>query len=290
MPRRRPVSVRKVPVREVPLREAPSARVGDATLCGVKLTLFDVDGTLLSCGGAGMLAMRRAAAALFGGRLSFDGVSPAGSLDIVLFREALLRANAPELEREHGTFRARYLEELERSLEEKRAGVRVYPGVREVLLGVRERDDVVLGMLTGNYGPAAALKLRAAGLEPEWFRVGAFGDEADTRPALVEVALERCRSSLGLRFAALTSSSSETLPSTSPARPPTAVSRWRSAPAATPAQSSRTRAPPSSWTTSPIPRRSTRCSRESPRAHVASRLATWPPACHPGGIRASVRL
>lgn len=205
MPRRRPVSVRKVsvrkvPVREVPLREAPSARVGDATLCGVKLTLFDVDGTLLSCGGAGMLAMRRAAAALFGGRLSFDGVSPAGSLDIVLFREALLRANAPELEREHETFRARYLEELERSLEEKRAGVRVYPGVREVLLGVRERDDVVLGMLTGNYGPAAALKLRAAGLEPEWFRVGAFGDEADTRPALVEVALERCRSSLGLRF------------------------------------------------------------------------------------------
>lgn len=163
----------------------------------MKLTLFDVDGTLLSCGGAGMRAMRRTAATLFGGRLSFDGVSPAGSMDSVLFREALERANAHELADEHPTFRARYLAELERSLEEGREGVRLFPGVREILAGVRGRNDVVLGMLTGNYGPAAALKLRAVGLEPEWFRVSAFGDEAETRPALVEVALERCRRLLG---------------------------------------------------------------------------------------------
>lgn len=165
----------------------------------MKLTLFDVDGTLLSCGGAGMLAMRRTAAALFDGRLSFDGVSPAGSMDPVLFREALERAEAHDLAGEHATFRERYLVELERALREGRAGVRLLPGVREILDEVHGRDDVVLGMLTGNYGPAAALKLQAVDLDFHRFEVTAFGDEAETRPGLVEVALERCARRLGAR-------------------------------------------------------------------------------------------
>lgn len=164
----------------------------------MKLTLFDVDGTLLSCGGAGMLAMRRTAAALFGGRLSFDGVSPAGAMDPVLFQDALARADAHDLAGEHARFREHYLGELERALDERRAGVQRLPGVRAVLDEVRERDHVVLGMLTGNYGPAASLKLRAVDLDPGWFRVTAFGDEAETRPGLVEVALARCEQLLGV--------------------------------------------------------------------------------------------
>lgn len=163
----------------------------------MKLTLFDVDGTLLSCGGAGMLAMRRTAAALFDGRLSFDGVSPAGSMDPVLFRDALERAGAHDLAGEHERFRDHYLGELERALREGREHVRLLPGVRELLDDVRARDGVVLGMLTGNYGPAADLKLRAVDLDLGWFRVTAFGDEAETRPGLVELALARCEALLG---------------------------------------------------------------------------------------------
>lgn len=168
----------------------------------MKLTLFDVDGTLLSCGGAGMLAMRRTAAALFDGRLSFDGVSPAGSMDPVLFRDALARADAHDLTHEHERFRDHYLGELERALNEGRSAVRILPGVRELLDDIRQRADgtVVLGMLTGNYGPAASLKLRSVDLDVGWFRITAFGDEAETRPDLVEVALERCERLVGERL------------------------------------------------------------------------------------------
>lgn len=167
----------------------------------MKLALFDVDGTLLSCGGAGMLAMRRAAEGLFGGRLSFEGVSPAGSMDPILFKDALERAGAHDLAGEHDRFRDRYLAELEAALQERRSALRLMPGVRELLDDVRGNDErVVLGMLTGNYGPAASVKLRSLDLDIEWFRVTAFGDEADTRPGLVEVALERCEQLVGERL------------------------------------------------------------------------------------------
>ncbi|MGL4608800.1 MAG: hypothetical protein ACRCYY_03810 [Trueperaceae bacterium] len=53
------------------------------------------------------------------------------------------------------------------------------------------RTDLTLGLLTGNYGPAAKLKLKAVAIEPEWFSITAFGDEAVTRPDLVELAMKR---------------------------------------------------------------------------------------------------
>lgn len=145
--------------------------------------------------------MRRTAAALFGDRISFEGVSPAGSMDPVLFREALERGMAHDLAHEHDRFRDRYLTELEAALAEGRDAIRRLPGVRELLDDVRAQGErVVLGMLTGNYGHAASLKLRSVDLDIEWFQVTAFGDEAETRPGLVEVALERCASFTGERL------------------------------------------------------------------------------------------
>ncbi|MFZ9888893.1 MAG: HAD family hydrolase [Myxococcota bacterium] len=159
----------------------------------MKLVLFDIDGTLLSCGGAGMLALERAANGLFGERVSFRGINPAGGMDPLLFRAALERADALELEAEHDRFRDRYLAELALCLEEGRENVRSLPGVHEALAAVRALSTrVTLGVLTGNYGPAAHLKLRAVDVDPTCFAVTAFGDEAPSRPALVEVALERC--------------------------------------------------------------------------------------------------
>jgi phosphoglycolate phosphatase-like HAD superfamily hydrolase len=60
---------------------------------------------------------------------------------------------------------------------------------------------VVLGLLTGNYAHAVPLKLAAAGIDPGWFPVGAFGDEAESRPALVELARERYRRRHGAEVA-----------------------------------------------------------------------------------------
>ena len=158
-------------------------------LAAVKpLVLFDVDGTLLLTGGAGMRAMRRVAAALFGESFRWDGIEVSGHLDPLIFAEAAERNGVAEVRRHHETFRARYLEALPEELEVGRDGVRVMPGIAEALDILRGRPDVTLGLLTGNYPEAIPIKLGAIGVDPAWFEITAFGDEAATRAGLVTVA------------------------------------------------------------------------------------------------------
>ena len=59
----------------------------------------------------------------------------------------------------------------------------------ELLAQLRAEQPATLGLLTGNYAETGALKLRAAGIDPEWFAIGAWGDMAAERHALVPVAL-----------------------------------------------------------------------------------------------------
>ena len=70
------------------------------------------------------------------------------------------------------------------------------PGIRDTVGALLDRSrsqgDVVQGIVTGNYALAAPLKLRACGLDPAWFEIGAFGDEGRSRPDLVALALRRC--------------------------------------------------------------------------------------------------
>ena len=65
----------------------------------------------------------------------------------------------------------------------------VLPGVLDLLAHMRETRPAVMGLLTGNYAETGAVKLRAAGIEPDWFEVAAWGDMAELRPGLVKVAL-----------------------------------------------------------------------------------------------------
>lgn len=135
--------------------------------------------------------MLRAGSEIWGERLSWEGVEAAGGLDPALFEEAMERSGIPISADDHHRFRELYIECLREELETRRADVHVMPGVPEVLAELCERREVVLGLLTGNYGPSAHLKLAAAELSPEWFEVSAFGDEAPSRPELVVLAMKR---------------------------------------------------------------------------------------------------
>jgi phosphoglycolate phosphatase len=90
----------------------------------------------------------------------------------------------------------RYLGGLERELA---AGTHahVFDGVRELLDALEARDDVVLGLLTGNLRAGAAIKLRAAGIDVERFRVCAFGSDHHVRGALPALAQRRALEELG---------------------------------------------------------------------------------------------
>lgn len=160
-----------------------------------RLLLFDIDGTLLRTGGAGMRSMANVAARLFGEQFRWDGIVASGSLDPVIFAEAAALNQLADHESHHDRFRDHYVDELTIQLEQNRHLLQVMPGIHALLGELQQRaqrrGDVVLGLLTGNYTAAVPVKLRAAGINPDWFTITCFGDEAPTRPDMVALALRK---------------------------------------------------------------------------------------------------
>jgi phosphoglycolate phosphatase len=161
------------------------------------ITLFDIDGTILKAHGAGGRAVRRALTEVFG----TDGPNPHafdGKTDPLIVRELMQAAGIPadEIESGMGETLARYTIYLEAELAAP-GSVTLLPGVREVLDAVHAHDDLVLGLLTGNIVDGAMLKLRAVGLDPARFQVGAYGSDNGHRPALPAIAQARAAALLG---------------------------------------------------------------------------------------------
>lgn len=166
-----------------------------------RLLLFDIDGTLMLSGGAGMRAMHLTAAEMFGEQFSWDGIDPSGKLDPAIFAEAVALNGMNDAEQHLEQFRNRYLELLQEQLRQGRQNVRIMPGILQLIESLRCREvhagDVTLGLLTGNYAEAVPIKLAAIELETSWFTVTAFGDEAPTRSALVQLAIRRFEQQTG---------------------------------------------------------------------------------------------
>ena len=160
------------------------------------LLLWDIDGTLLLTNGAGMRGMARASRKLYGDAFRWDGVQASGRLDPLILEDALARNGLLPSEEGHRRFHDAYIVELVAELERVGPGARTMPGIRDTVAALLDRSrsqgDVVQGIVTGNYAVAAPLKLRACGLDPSWFEIGAFGDEGRSRPDLVALALRRC--------------------------------------------------------------------------------------------------
>ena len=66
-----------------------------------------------------------------------------------------------------------------------------------MLTAIETRNDVVLGLLTGNLALGADRKLRTAGIDPARFVVGAFGSDHEHRAELAVIARERASAYLG---------------------------------------------------------------------------------------------
>jgi phosphoglycolate phosphatase len=156
-----------------------------------KLLLFDIDGTLLLSGGAGAKAMLVAGQKLFGDSFNFD-LDTSGKLDTQIYKELMKLNTHLDMEHRHDEFRGMYLKLLEFELRWENKAF-LMPGIKGLLEELRKRQHITLGLLTGNYGPAAKLKLKAVDIQHDWFSVTAFGDEGVTRPDLVELAMKRYR-------------------------------------------------------------------------------------------------
>jgi phosphoglycolate phosphatase len=159
----------------------------------MRLVLFDIDGTLLRAQGVGAIAMERAGRRVLGPSFTLEGIDFGGALDPWIFRQAALRLGHEDPSPLHQAFRDEYLVELARALDDGERRPVLLPGVVTALTAFRDDPTATLGLVTGNYARAVPLKLRAAGIDPEQFVVGAFGDDAPTRPELVRLAMEQWR-------------------------------------------------------------------------------------------------
>lgn len=157
------------------------------------LLLFDIDGTLILSGRAGLRALDQAFAHATGIAGAFDGINAAGRTDGYLLEEAARRAGIALEPAARTAIQERYFQALADEIQRPGEGRKmVMPGVRPLIAALHARDDVVLALLTGNFQRSARIKLEYFDL---WspFRFGAFADDASDRNHLVPIALGRAR-------------------------------------------------------------------------------------------------
>jgi phosphoglycolate phosphatase len=156
------------------------------------LFLFDIDGTLISTGGAGGRAMKQAFAALWRLEDGFSRIEFSGRTDRAILRDAWTAHEVSENPFEHdlGRFKRAYFRRLPTTL--KQCSGSVLPGVVETLELLEADDSATVALATGNFRNGAVLKLRHYRIY-DYFSAGGFGDRAESREDMLERALRACR-------------------------------------------------------------------------------------------------
>lgn len=168
----------------------------------MRVVLFDIDGTLLRSGGVGRIAMEKALHKVFGSPGSHE-YHYDGKTDRQIVRD-LMRLDGltdDQIDERMDELIEAYLTGLRDELASGKREVHVFEGVRELLDALDKREDVTLGLLTGNVEPGARAKLGAAGIDIARFRVNAFGSDHELRPELPGVAQLRAKELLGKEIA-----------------------------------------------------------------------------------------
>lgn len=156
----------------------------------IHLLLFDVDGTLILTGGAGIRAFQRTFRELFQMDPMIDGIRLHGRTDpqIIddIFTAGLGRPATPsEIEAMSRLYLAHLGDEVQHS-----PGYRIMPGLPGLLKMLAGRPEVRLGLATGNLEEAARIKLNRADMN-RYFSFGGFGSDAKDRTMLIRKAIER---------------------------------------------------------------------------------------------------
>lgn len=160
------------------------------------LYLFDIDGTLVDTGGAGIRALEETCIARFG-----DPGPPldlAGSTDLGIVETVHAHFGMDASGENIAEFFAIYHERLGWNLAHGGFPGKVLPGVKSLLDELEARSQAV-GLLTGNTAPGSAAKMLHFGLSG-YFRIGAYGCDHADRNRLGPIALKRARECFGTDF------------------------------------------------------------------------------------------
>ena len=157
----------------------------------MKLLLFDIDQTLINTGGAGLRALDRACRKLFGLESAMQGISPHGKTDPAIVREIFrVKLGSPDPDnKEIDSIIDGYTSFLKDEVRTSPT-YRVLPGITTLLDEMSRRNDVMLGLATGNIELGARIKLERGELNP-YFAFGGFGSDSENRTELVRRAAEK---------------------------------------------------------------------------------------------------
>ena len=161
------------------------------------LLLWDIDGTLLTAGGAGMRALQVALQRVFAINGSINDIDFAGRTDRWIMRQIFAKFGLPATEENFTRFADGYIAALPAAVADR--GVRALPGVT-ALLETSFARGVALGLLTGNLRRGAETKLASKDLW-RYFPFGAFADDCEDRNLLGPYALRRACAHHGVDFA-----------------------------------------------------------------------------------------
>lgn len=163
--------------------------------------LFDIDGTLITTGGAGRRAMERAFEVAHRRADALSAVRLDGMTDRLIARMGLRAIGAEDSEAAIDRLLEAYLGVLQEEVARvEDARYRLHAGM-SAALDAAEQARCAVGLGTGNLREGARVKLARVGV---WhrFAFGGFGDDHEDRAALIRRGAERGAEALGVRLEA----------------------------------------------------------------------------------------
>lgn len=167
-------------------------------LLRMKLLLFDIDGTLLRVTGGVHSAVSHAISTVTGHTLSTNGVAFAGRTDPAIFTDVLRVSGVADPAAVLDDVIQTYAERAQQTIAP--SDVELLPGVAALLTALAHRDDVCLGLVTGNVESIAYHKLQSGGLADHFVAGGAFGSDHVNRNELPPTAVRRASTHAGHSF------------------------------------------------------------------------------------------
>lgn len=162
-----------------------------------RLLLFDIDGTLITSGGAGENALIDAMRNAFGVSEDLSEISLAGATDAAIARLLLQKHHLADSTENITALLDAYLHHLHERI--GRHDGRLLPGILTLLDRLHRDPACVLALLTGNVSRGAKIKLAHYGVW-DYFEFGAFADDHHDRNRLGAFAHARALERHGIDF------------------------------------------------------------------------------------------
>jgi phosphoglycolate phosphatase-like HAD superfamily hydrolase len=157
--------------------------------------LFDIDGTLITTGGAGRVAIEQTFFTRYGKKDVFKDISFAGMTDPAILRAGFRALGREPIEGEMIEVLETYVQVLE-DVVKAADNYRLHTGIEAALARADQEANCAIGLGTGNIREGARVKLERVGIYHR-FAFGGFGSDHEERPELIRIGAERGAQALG---------------------------------------------------------------------------------------------